>query len=237
MNKKKPAVAAKSLSAGAKTTSSKAVAPKPSTAPTTSTGAARKSVLHNVELPVTSKKVTFHPVNSKTGTGANPAVKPWVVREPDSRDPTKKYHFPELNTALKFSNEIKQVQAGRQNDAASQKIIKKILDETNALRKERVTQQLNFNAQKSVYHNLIPINVNDSVIQMDAKRIVRRSGLEKINKDPEPNLADFLQPVPPYEFQDLRSSLKFPAETFRPPDLSNISDQIQCVHEMTDVYY
>lgn len=217
----------------------------------TSSGTMKKTVLHNFELPVTAKKVTFHNGaqnnnNNTDSQGLDLNMKPWVVKQNDSAIPsskrisfTSKYHLPEPNTALKFSKEIKQIQAGKGTTAqASDKILKKIMEETELLRKERVTQQLNFPTQKVIFKNLTPINVNDSVIQMDAKKIVpRKSGIEKSNKDPEPFLADFVDPLPPYKFEDLRSTVKFSAETFRPPDLSNITDQIRAIHEMTDIDY
>lgn len=192
----------------------------------------KKTVLHNVEVPITNNRVTFHS-NKNTGS-----VKSEQNHQGACSMTAKKYHVPELNTALKISKEIKNIETGKRNTEVGKQVMKQILEETDSLRKEQLTKQLNFPKPKKIYTGLVPININDSVIQMDAKRIVpRKPKYSNTTKDPEPNLADFVEPVAVFEFDDLRTSIKFTPENFRPPDLSYMSEQIQDLHEMTQLDY
>lgn len=199
----------------------------------------KKSIVHNVELPVTNKTVTFHQ-NQKAPPKPEfnlDNIATAKIRSHTSSSSNRKYHAPELNTLLKVTKQIKQLQTGRENGAAGAKIMTQIVSETDALRKERLTKQLNYPLQKKVFKNLIPINANDSIIASDAKLERVQKATLTLNKDAEPILADFLDPVPAHEFKDLRSRIKFPQETFKPPDLSSVTEQLQCIHEMTHIDY
>lgn len=64
-------------------------------------------------------------------------------------------------------------------------------------------KKLNFVSHKPIYKNLLPINVNDSVLEVrprsnDARR-TKSKAEQYANKDPEPNLNDYLVPLQSYK--------------------------------------
>lgn len=63
----------------------------------------------------------------------------------------------------------------------------------------QVLKKLNFPSDQAVYKHLIPINVNDSMLEVKQRpRHIRRKA---IAHDPEPQLADYLRPIKPIEHQ------------------------------------
>lgn len=75
--------------------------------------------------------------------------------------------------------------------------------EVGVLLRDKLTKKLNFPQDKSVFHGLCPINVNDSVLEIDVQKSKRFAVPRKrVEKDPEPNLLDFLDPVVPFDGVD-----------------------------------
>lgn len=64
----------------------------------------------------------------------------------------------------------------------------------------QITKKLNFPPDQPIFKNLIPINVNDSLlISSEEPKPFRKKYVAKTNKDPVPELSDFLTPIPPLE--------------------------------------
>lgn len=61
----------------------------------------------------------------------------------------------------------------------------------------QAVKKLNFVSNKSIYKHLVPVNVNDSVLEVKPKSKSRRSKLpaKGHGKDPEPELKDYLEPT------------------------------------------
>lgn len=62
----------------------------------------------------------------------------------------------------------------------------------------KASQKLNFVSHKPVFRNLQPINVNDSVLELrcgPASGHTKRKSVTRTDRDPEPVLNDYLQPV------------------------------------------
>lgn len=62
----------------------------------------------------------------------------------------------------------------------------------------QITNKLNIPSGKHVFDNLTPINVNDSVLAIEMpKRATKPIAVKACEKDPVPNLADYLTPIEP----------------------------------------
>lgn len=67
---------------------------------------------------------------------------------------------------------------------------------------EKLTQQLNFPANQSVFNGLCSVNVNDSVLEIDIEKTCPKKfsvPMQRLERDPEPKLQDFLDLVAPFE--------------------------------------
>lgn len=93
----------------------------------------------------------------------------------------------------------------------------------------QASQKLNFPTDKSVYSGLVPINVNDSVLELACPKVRRRKSFTRTDKDPEPVLTDYLTPIKIMSHivpvSDIRADL-----TVRPPDTNNF----ERVYELLD---
>lgn len=57
---------------------------------------------------------------------------------------------------------------------------------------------MNFQHDENVFKGLKPVNVNDSVLIPVTKKPLRSKYIAKEKRDPEPELADFLRPIPEF---------------------------------------
>lgn len=64
----------------------------------------------------------------------------------------------------------------------------------------QITHQLNFPAEATVFKKLIPVNVNDSVLEDVCPKVKKRRPFT-LHKDPEPELGNYLTPVIPLELK------------------------------------
>lgn len=54
---------------------------------------------------------------------------------------------------------------------------------------------MNFQHDENVFKDLIPVNVNDSVLLPATKKSIRVKYTAKEKRDPEPELSDFIRPI------------------------------------------
>lgn len=61
------------------------------------------------------------------------------------------------------------------------------------------SKKLNFGVTYNVFKNLLPLNVNDSILPPPQQNVFRSAKVNKNNVDPslQPDLRDFLTPMPP----------------------------------------
>lgn len=64
----------------------------------------------------------------------------------------------------------------------------------------QASHRLNVRSDRTIFHDLIAINVNDSVLELPSscrrrRQRSKRRSFRAMDKDPEPVLADYLQPI------------------------------------------
>lgn len=107
--------------------------------------------------------------------------------------PSSKYKQPELHTALNVQKQIEKVQGVKAKVPAS---IGELTPKSQKFVRNQITRKLNFQHDDNVFKGLVPVNVNDSVLIPARKRPLRSKFVAKEKRDPEPELADFLRPIP-----------------------------------------
>lgn len=133
------------------------------------------------------KNVRFkeRPLSSSSTTGSAENKKP-----PSPN--VDKYTKPSLNSTKKVAQKIEDIKSGKGFTESD------ITAPYSALMQEKLTQKLNFPPDRSVFHGLCPVNVNDSVLEIDIQRKRRKRysvPKQRQERDPEPVLQDFLDPV------------------------------------------
>lgn len=63
----------------------------------------------------------------------------------------------------------------------------------------QITKKLNFAPTQTIFRNLQPINVNDSIMISKMTKGPRKCYSNNVDKIPVPNLHDFLKPVEPLQ--------------------------------------
>lgn len=63
----------------------------------------------------------------------------------------------------------------------------------------QITKKLNFAPTQTIFRNLQPINVNDSIMMSNMTKGPRKPYTSNADKMPVPNLNDFLKPVEPLQ--------------------------------------
>ncbi|XP_017004791.2 protein PPP1R35 homolog [Drosophila takahashii] len=123
--------------------------------------------------------------------------------KPKSTGPTSqrpliidKFAVPQYNTTVRKQSEV-QIISHIMLDT-------KIQSEANAVIAPKVTQKMNFPPDQTVFKDLVPLNVNDSVLV--PKKIKTDASKNKPSKETEPNkaksepqLADYAEKVEPIE--------------------------------------
>lgn len=154
--------------------------------------------MRNTEIPVNSKgsksekhvRINTKPLSSTKQHGENTKA---------TNLDSGKYSKPTLNSTKQVLQNIKDIKKGKgfnQNDMNC------ITPTAAAIMQEKLTQKLNFPADRSVFHGLCPVNVNDSVLEIDIEKTCHTKysvPKHRLERDPEPQLQDFLDPVIPFE--------------------------------------
>ncbi|XP_037037684.1 uncharacterized protein LOC119075357 [Bradysia coprophila] len=108
-----------------------------------------------------------------------------------------KYRKPQLQATMGLAQQIDQWKAKtgpKYNDVCD------LTPRSRAVVTERITHQLNFPTEATVFKKLIPVNVNDSVLEEICPKVKKRRPFTR-HKDPEPVLGDYLTPVVPLELK------------------------------------
>lgn len=174
----------------------------------------------------TKKAVTVISHNKRSfdgNTAADCRTHPQAIRRSAGNErPGEKYAAPELNTMLPMCKRLEdlkttgndkikdfndmtprtknfateEVQISLKHSHLSLKLITCFL-----LSFIQTLKRLNFVSHRPVYKHLVPINVNDSVLEVKSRTAgARRPSSRReqtSNKDPEPNLCDYLTPSEP----------------------------------------
>lgn len=92
---------------------------------------------------------------------------------------------------------------------------------------------MNFPLEHKVFKNLIPTNINDSVLLEEHKSFPRPSKPPmKTEKHPEPNLLDYLDPLKPFE---RNFHLEYPPETFLPPKGEIAREEMHVLFSISEI--
>lgn len=187
-----------------------------------------------------------------------------IRRSAGHEKPGEKYAAPELNTMLTMckrledlktpgSNKIKDFNdmTPRTKNVATEEVqistnekrlgIKFIM--CLLLSFIQALKRLNFVSHRPVYKHLVPINVNDSVLEVKSRAAgARRSSSRReqtSNKDPEPNLCDYLTPSEPLKlthqvtWADIDSGDEYDEKTIR---TQNFNDNYIRLYQFYDKY-
>lgn len=202
----------------------------------------RKSILRNPEIPLKqeSKSVKHVTINQRPISSSNSSTVLGVNKNRGLSSRHDKFTRPTLNSTAKISQKIKDIEKGK---GFSQNGTSCITATSAALMQEKLTQQLNFPVNRSVFHGLCPVNVNDSVLEIDIEKTSsKRFSMPKhrLERDPEPNLQDFLDPVVPFEEMDEdegeyggASFIEFVPVRHQPPMCTSL-DNVQKIFEFFD---
>lgn len=85
----------------------------------------------------------------------------------------------------------------------------------------QVLNKLNFPTDQNLYKHLIPINVNDSALDVQTKKHYRKKKNAATSTEPEPYLVDYLRPIKPIEHRLSLDNDEIDARTLRKPDRNN----------------
>ncbi|XP_055641291.1 protein PPP1R35 homolog [Toxorhynchites rutilus septentrionalis] len=156
----------------------------------------QKSYLRDVEIPVS---ISTAKVLKPTGSNvSNPIPKdkpclktgnPSVKTKPTN---STKFQQPELHTALNIREKIEKVKTTQTKAPTS---IGELTPKSKKFVRDQITRKLNFQHDENVFKNLVPMNVNDSVLIPATKKPIRTKYVSKEKRDPEPELSDFLRPI------------------------------------------
>ncbi|XP_058824915.1 protein PPP1R35 homolog [Topomyia yanbarensis] len=190
----------------------------------------RKCFLRGVEVPLaTSNARVLKPTSGDTNIIPKEPIK---RIEPVRRSTvaSNKFKQPELHTALNVRKQIEKVSAVNSKAPTS---IGELTPKSKKFVREEITKKLNFQHDENVFKGLVPVNVNDSVLIPVAKKpIIRAKFVTKAKRDPEPELADFLRPIPKFNI-DFDPYLP-PESIPRKPNFNNF-DNIMDVFAKIDV--
>ncbi|XP_055539397.1 protein PPP1R35 homolog [Wyeomyia smithii] len=158
----------------------------------------RKAFLRDVEIPLskTNAKV-IKPVLENTAAPNKTTSTKNSRRLNDLPKTTVsgKFKQPELHTAL---NVCKQIEKIKTTNSAAPTSIGELTPKSKKFVREEITKRLNFQHDENVFKGLKPVNVNDSVLIPVTKKPLRTKYVSKEKRDPEPELADFLRPIPEF---------------------------------------
>ncbi|XP_037902786.1 uncharacterized protein LOC119646412 [Hermetia illucens] len=172
------------------------------------TGAIKKTIVRNVEVPPRLSENRRSVVqNFSALSGASSSAK---LSGHDQRSSTTsrlakenlfeqsvKYKVPQVNTSEKLIDRIERIQT---MNTKKEVRLDKLTPRSKAVVSQEITKKLNFPPDQPIFKNLIPINVNDSLlISSEEPKPFRKKYVAKTNKDPVPELSDFLTPIPPLE--------------------------------------
>ncbi|XP_058450182.1 protein PPP1R35 homolog isoform X2 [Malaya genurostris] len=155
----------------------------------------RKYFLRDVEIPLTKSNATVWKATRGTST-SEPDVK--QVGQPNVKSclvSINKFKQPELHTALNVRKQIDEVKNIHSKAPAN---IGELTPKSKKFVREEVTKKLNFNHDENVFKGLVPVNVNDSVLIPIRKKSIRVNYVMREKRDPEPDLAEFLRPIPAF---------------------------------------
>ncbi|KAJ6646193.1 Myosin-VIIa, partial [Pseudolycoriella hygida] len=116
-----------------------------------------------------------------------------------------------VQTTMALSNKIDEIKA---KSGPKFKDVSDLTPRSKAVVTERITHQLNFPAEATIYKKLIPVNVNDSVLEEIFPKRKKRQEFTR-NKDPEPVLGDYLTPIVPLKLKIEREDTIF---EIKPPE-------------------
>uniref|UniRef100_A0A1Q3EWS4 Protein phosphatase 1 regulatory subunit 35 c-terminus n=1 Tax=Culex tarsalis TaxID=7177 RepID=A0A1Q3EWS4_CULTA len=173
----------------------------------------RKAFLRDVDIPLATSNARV----LKPTSGSNQQQQPKQTKSILKRTslapstatapaPSNKFKQPELHTALNVQKQIEKVQNVKAKAPAS---IGELTPKSQKFVRNQITRKLNFQQDDNVFKGLVPVNVNDSVLIPARKRPLRSKFVAKEKRDPEPELADFLRPIP-------KCSIEF--EPYLPPE-------------------
>ncbi|XP_055915992.1 uncharacterized protein LOC129948877 [Eupeodes corollae] len=106
------------------------------------------------------------------------------------------YDEPILNTILALGRQMQSLQLDRP-PMRTLCSTEDLSPRSKAIVMPKISQKLNFPHDKNVFRNLIPINVNDSVLLPKKKSSLRKKYIN--HKVLTPDLGDFLDPIPRLE--------------------------------------
>lgn len=108
----------------------------------------------------------------------------------------------------------------------------------------QASQRLNVRTDRTVFHDLIAINVNDSVLELPSATCGqprKRRSFTPIDKDPEPVLADYLEPVEMLHHHVTMDEVSDGGQRrpacMRPPHTDNYASVYELFDSLTCEYY
>lgn len=147
------------------------------------------------------------PPQSTTATTTQPRIIVHPAANDDPRQPPQpiavasdasthqQYAQPSHLSALQPRAELQRI---RRAQPTATRHLNELTDVARTFVRQQATRQaLNFRSERTVYRQLQPINVNDSVLELNAAatRKPRKPQRPFADRDPEPVLADYLRPV------------------------------------------
>lgn len=190
---------------------------KPVTNKPKCTGAIKKQLIRNINVTTTDTnrpRVHFHSSfnNSNNVIQTSEATAP-LAKTQTATTNAGKYRTPELNTALTMSRKIDKIKAApipavnKLDDLTprSMAFVRNIVSNTKfpypIFNTDlqyfilQAVQRLNTRTDRTGFHDLVPMNVNDSVLELNCPPLLRRKTFVPLDKDPEPVLTDYLEPI------------------------------------------
>ncbi|XP_055836472.1 uncharacterized protein LOC129905108 [Episyrphus balteatus] len=120
-----------------------------------------------------------------------------IYSEAANKENTGNYDEPILNTILALGRQMQSLQLDRQ-PMRTLSSIDELSPRSKAVVIPKISKKLNFPHDKTIFRNLIPINVNDSILLPKKKSSIRKKYIVN-HKVPTPDLGDFLDPIAPLE--------------------------------------
>lgn len=146
--------------------------------------------------PSTQPRIIVHP--AANDDPRQPPSRVAAAAAPSDATGTAQYHQPSHLSALQQRADLQRIRSAH---IAPTRTLADLTDVSRAYVRQRATQQaLNFGTERSVFRQLQPINVNDSVLELNAAAAAGRKKRKQpprpfADRDPEPVLADYLRPV------------------------------------------
>ncbi|XP_055714103.1 protein PPP1R35 homolog [Phlebotomus papatasi] len=159
----------------------------------------RKSLLRNTQQPL---KELNPQINHRLGDEkdaekpAKPKLRFTTGMCPgagqSSSGSTNKFRKPELFTTLKIRQRMDALMKAKDEKMP-------VNPDVLSTAKGAISKKLNFNLHEKVFKNLVPVNVNDSVMAKE-ERSSRKKHSRNTQRDPAPKLEDFLKPIEPHSY-------------------------------------